>query len=77
MSKPLKSFRVWLTPQEDTGSFVLVAVNQRAIDLTLADCYRRIEWSFCRDDPKALAKARRKIAKVKVIIDAVHAELHS
>lgn len=76
MSKPLKSFRVWLTPLQDSSSAITVSVDHSTVELRMSDCHRSIDWTFWRQDAKNLRKARKKIAKVKAVIDAVYAELH-
>lgn len=82
-TKPkLKSWREWLTPLEDSDSYIKVSVdkpermfNSTGGDLTIkfSDCGRKIEWYFGRPGDK---KAMAKIAKVKAAIDKVYNYLH-
>ncbi len=59
----MKSHRFWLTSQDDSGSHVIVDVNDGYTEVGMADCGRRITWAFYHGTPAqqraALAKARK------------------
>ena len=67
----MKEKRVFLEPVTESDSYVRVIVDEDSgyLDLKLADCDRRICWTFGKPGDK---RAIRKIKAVKKIIDEVH-----
>jgi hypothetical protein len=70
----MKAKRVFLEPLKDSDSYVRVYIDDDNghLELKLADCDRRIWWSFGKPGDK---RAIRKIKVVKALIDEVHAHL--
>jgi hypothetical protein len=67
----MKEKRVFLEPIKESDSYVRVIVDEDSgyLELKLADCDRRIWWTFGKPGDK---RAIRKIKAVKKIIDEVH-----
>ena len=70
----MKAKRVFLESMKCSDSYVRVYVDDDTglLELKLADCDRRIWWTFGKPGDK---RAIRKIKAVKAIIDEVHAHL--
>src|SRR5690242_10330536 len=70
----MKDKRVFLESHKLSDSYVRVAVDDDTgfLEMKLADCDRRIWWSFGKPGDK---RAIRKINAVKALIDEVHEHL--
>lgn len=65
----MKTQRFWLTPQEDSGSHVVVEVGERSSSVTLADCNRRITWNFPHGTPEVHKGSLKKAKKVQKLFN--------
>lgn len=69
----LKQSRIFLENLQESDSYVRVHVDEHGIvSLKLADCDRRIWWTFGKPGEK---RALAKIRKVKAVIDSIHDHL--
>lgn len=70
----MRTHRIFLEHTEQSDSYIVVCVDKdnQHVSLKLTDCDRRIWWQFGRPGDK---RAIRKIAKVKKIVDQLHAFL--
>lgn len=70
----MKNKRVFLESLKESDSYVRVCVDDDTgyLEMKLADCDRRIWWSFGKPGDK---RAVRKINVVKALIDEVHGHL--
>lgn len=71
----LKSKRNWLEGREHSNSYYELSVDKSdgEVNLTLADCNRRICWYLGKPGDK---RGKAKIAVLKNLIDSIYNHLH-
>lgn len=65
--------RGFVESTKHSNSWYHVEDQYGEVSLTLADCNRRISWSFSE---KGSDRGKRKIDKLKKLVDELHAYLH-
>lgn len=65
--------REFLESTKHSNSWYHVEDQYEEVSLTLADCNRRVTWSF---GAKGSKRGKQKIKKIKKVIDEIYAYLH-
>lgn len=71
--RKLKHNRGWLENSKFSNSYYILDTEFGEVALTLADCNRRISWSFGAPGSK---RGKAKIKKIKALIDEVYEYMH-